>query len=250
MSYSLTDFDLAEMLRCGLDLRRETKECGSMEDAAGSIVRYFHDAFRNPKTGEPECALVRFYKTHPFGGLEPELQAFATDLMAGRRPADATKCLVLLATAGQESAWNSRQLSRGHRAIPLPSVKMVEQAPMIAQLVRQLGLDIEQVVQPRGDVVGELGGKTYNVFFVPEALGSSAIPAQDEFVRRYGIRSVIGCGGIHLTGDLYAAILFSKVAVPPENADRFRNIALDLKLCIAPFRDDRVFASAAGLTAV
>jgi hypothetical protein len=126
---------------------------------------------------------------------------------------------------------------------------MVEQAPMIAQLVRQLGLDIEQVVEPRPDVVGELGGKTYNVFFVPHALGSSAIPAQD-FVRKYGIRSVIGCGGIHLTGDLYAAILFSRVDVPPESADRFRNIALDLKLCIAPFRDDRVFASASGLTAV
>ena len=60
MSFSLTDFDLAEMLRCGLDLRRETKECGSMEDAAGSIVRYFHDAFRDPRRGGPGCALVRF----------------------------------------------------------------------------------------------------------------------------------------------------------------------------------------------
>jgi hypothetical protein len=221
-----------------------------MEDAAGSIVRYFHDAFRDPKTGERECALVRFYKTHPFGTLEPELQGFATAAMGERKPWDDMKCLVLMATAGEEAAWNSRHLSRGHRAIPLPSADIVEQAPMIAQLVRQLGLDIEQVVEPRGDVVGDLGGKTYNVFFVPEALGSSAIPAQDEFVRPYGIRSVIGCGGIHLTGDLYAAILFSRVAVPPESADRFRNIALDLKLCIAPFRDDRVFASAAGLTAV
>ncbi len=250
MSFSLRDFDLAEMLRCGLDLRRETKECGSMEDAAGSIVRYFFEAFRDPRTGERECALVRFYKTHPYGALEGELRGFAAGLMGERQPWDAMKCLVLLATAGQEPAWNSRHLSRGHRAIPLPSAEIVEQAPMIAQLVRQLGLDIEQVVEPRADVVGALGGKTYNVFFVPHALGSSAIPAQDEFVRKYGIKSVIGCGGIHLTGDLYAAILFSKVEVPPESADRFRNVALDLKLCIAPFREDRVFASAAGLTAV
>jgi hypothetical protein len=245
MSFSLTDFDLAEMLRCGLDLRRETKECASMEDAAGSMVRYFNDAFRDPRTGERECALVRFYKTHPFGGLEGELQAFAQGLMPGQEPTDAMKCLVLLATAGHEPAWNSRHLSRGHRAIPLASVGMVEQAPMISQLVRQLGLDLKHVVEPRADVVGELGGKTYNVFYVPHALGSSAIPAQDDFVRKYGIRSVVGCGGIHLTGDLYAAILFSRVEIPPESADRFRNIALDLKLCIAPFRDDRVFASAA-----
>jgi len=250
MSFSLTDFDLAEMLRCGLDLRRETKECTSMEDAAGSIVRYFHDAFRDPATGERECALVRFYKTHSFGALEPGLQDFAAKLMRGREPWDEMKCLVLLGTAGEEPEWCSRRLSRGHQAIPLPSVQMVEQAPMIAQLVRQLGLEIEHVVEPRAQLLGELGGKTYNVFYVPHAPGSPAIPAQDGFVRRYGIRSVVGCGGIHLTGDLYATVLFSKVAIPPESADRFRNIALDLKLCIAPFRDDRVFASSAGLTTV
>jgi hypothetical protein len=46
---------------------------------------------------------------------------------------------------------------------------------------------------------------------------------------------------MHMTGDLYAAILFSNVEIPPETADRFRNIALDLKLAIAPFRDDAVF---------
>lgn len=243
--FSLTGFGLAEMLRCGLDLRRATKEAASMEAAADTIVRYFHDAFVDPRTGERECALVRFYKTHPYGALEPRLQAFARRLMGGGEPPDTMQCLVLLATAGQEPEWNSRRESRGHQAIPLPSVRMVEQAPMISQLVHQLGLDLAAIVEPRGDVVGELGGKTYSVFYVPEAWGSTAIPAQDEFVRPYGIRSVIGCGGLDLVGDLYAAILFSRVPVPPESADRFRNVALDLKLCIAPFRDDRVFAAGA-----
>lgn len=242
MSFSLTDFGLAEMLRCGLDLRRATKESTSMEAAAETVAHYFHDAFVDPRTGERECALVRFYKTHAYGALEPELQTFARRLLGGQAPAEEMKCLVLLATAGEEPEWNSRRESRGHQAIPLPSVRMVEQAPMISQLVHQLGLDLAAIVEPSGDVVGELGGKTYSVFYVPEALGSIAIPAQDEFVRPYGIRSVIGCGGLHLTGDLYAAILFSRVHVSPESADRFRNVALDLKLCIAPFRDDRVFA--------
>src|SRR4051812_1744811 len=196
MSFSLTGFDLAEMLRCGLDLRRAAKEAGSMEEAADTIVHYFHDAFRHEATGERECALVRFYKTHPYGALEPRLQAFARKLMGGQEPDDDMKCLVLLATAGQEPEWNSRHESRGHQAIPLPSVRMVEQAPMISQLIHQLGLDLASVVEPRAELMGELGGKTYNVFFVPRALGSTAIPAQDEFVRPYGIRSVIGCGGI------------------------------------------------------
>ena len=242
MTFSREKFDLPEMLRCGLDLRRDTRECGTMEEAARSVVRYFHESFVDEATGERQCALVRFYKTHPYGALDPELQLFAEGLMEGRRPWDQMKCLVLLASAGQEPEWNSPRQSRGHRAIPLPSVQIVEQAPMIAQLVREMGLDLDDVVSPRPEVIRGLEGKTYNVFYVGDALGSPFIPAQEAFVRRYGIRSVIGCGGIHLTGDLYALILFSRAHVPPESADRFRNVALDLKLAISRFRDDDVFA--------
>lgn len=241
MTFSLERFDLPEMLRCGLDLRRDTKDAASMEEAARSIVRYFHEAFVD-ESGGRECALVRFYKTHPYGGLAPDLQAFAAGLMGGRDPWDAMKALVLLASAGDEPEWNDPRQSKGHRAIPLPSARIVENAPMIAQLVREMGLDLDDVVAPRPELVRGLEGKTYNVFYVPEALGSSAIPAQD-FVRWHGIRSVIGCGGIHMTGDLYALILFSRVSIPPESADRFRNIALDLKLAISRFRDDAVFAA-------
>jgi len=244
MSFSLRHFELPEMLRCGLDLRRVARDTPGLAAAAGAVVRYLHDGFVDPATGERECALVRFYMTHPYGGLPSGLKAFARERMGGRDPWDAMKCLVLLATAGSERAWNSRHLSRGHQAIPLPSVGIVEQAPMIAQLIRQMGLDLDSVVAPRPELLQGLQGKTYNVFYVQQAAGSPAIPAQDEFVRRYGIRSVLGCGGIHLTGELYAAILFSRVEIPQESADRFRNIALDLKMAISAFREDRVFTSA------
>jgi hypothetical protein len=243
MSFSLRRFELPEMLRCGLDLRRITRDTAGLEEAAGAVVGYLHDGFVDPGTGGRECALVRFYMTHPFGGLPPELKAFARQRMGGREPWDTMKCLVLLATAGSERAWNSRQLSRGHQAIPLPSVEIVEQAPMIAQLIRQMGLDLDSVISPRPELLQGLQGKTYNVFFVPKAEGNSAIPAQDEFVRRHGIRSVLGCGGIHVTGELYAAILFSRVEIPQESADRFRNIALDMKMAISAFREDRIFSS-------
>jgi hypothetical protein len=244
MSFSLDRFDLPEMLRCGLDLRRATKGCATMQEAARSIVRYFHDGLLDTESGERQCALVRFYKTHAYEGLDDELRAFAGERLGGRAPRKGMKCLVLLATAGMEPEWNSPRGSRGHRAIPLPSVKIVEQAPMIAQLVREMGLDLDAVVAPRPEVVRGLEGKTYNVFYVPEAPGSPFIPAQD-FVERYGIRSVVGCGGVNLTGDLYSLILFSRVSIPPESADRFRNVALDLKLAISRFRDAEVFEAAA-----
>jgi hypothetical protein len=242
MSFSLRRFELREMLRCGLDLRRVARDTPTMEDAAGAIVRYLYDSFVDTG-GEHECALVRFYKTHPYGGLEPELRAVVRERM-GERPGDAMKCLVLLATAGAEPAWNSRRLSKGHRAIPLPSTQIVERAPMIAQLIRQMGLDLSSVVSARPELLQGVEGKTFNVFYVPRALGSEAIPAQDDFVRPYGIESVLGCGGVNLQGELYAAILFSRVPIPQETADRFRNIALDLKMAISSFAEDRVFAAA------
>jgi len=241
MSFSLRRFDLREMLRCGLDLRRVARDAGTMEEAAGAIVRYLYDSFVDG--GEHECALVRFYKTHPYGGLEPELKVVVRERM-GAAPNEALKCLVLLATAGAEPEWNSRRLSRGHRAIPLPSPQIVERAPMIAQLIRQMGLDLDSVVSPHPELMQGLEGKTYNVFYVAHALGSEAIPAQDEFVRPYGIESVLGCGGVNLQGELYAAILFARVHIPQDTADRFRNIALDLKMAISSFAEDRVFATA------
>lgn len=242
MSFSFRRFDLREMLRCGLDLRRVARDAATMEEAAGAIVRYLYDSFLHGEGGERECALVRFYKTHPYGALEPELRAVVRERM-GERPGDAMKCLVLLATAGAEPAWNSRRQSKGHRAIPLPSAQIVERAPMIAQLIRQMGLDLDSVVSPHPELLQGVEGKTFNVFYVPRALDSPAIPAQDDFVRPYGIESVLGCGGVNLTGELYAAILFSRVPIPQETADRFRNIALDLKMAISSFAEDRVFAA-------
>jgi len=242
MTASLRRFDLPEMLRCGLDLRRLTRDAACMEDAAEAIVRHLHGWFVDEKTGERELALVRFYKTHMYGGLEPGLQAYARERL-GYEPDGAMKCLVLLATAGDEPAWNARRLSRGHQAIPLPSPEIVERAPMIAQLIRQMGLELTTVLTPDPGLLADFQGKTYNVFFVPRAQGSDAIPAQNEFVRPFGIRSVLGCGGMNMYGELYAAILFSRAEIPQDTADRFRNIALDLKMAISAFPEDRVFAA-------
>jgi hypothetical protein len=156
-------------------------------------------------------------------------------------PSSTMKCLTLMATVGETAAWNSRHLSRGHRAIPLPSPEIVEKAPMIAQLIKELGLELSAVLQPSPEVVKELAGKRHGVFHVEDAAGSPYIPAQDEFVARYGIRSVLGFGGMLFTGDLFAVILFSTVHVPGSAADRFKTLALDVKSAFSRFSEANVF---------
>jgi len=113
---------------------------------------------------------------------------------------------------------------------------------MIAQLIRQFGLDLSDVVQPAPDLVRSLQGKTYGVFHVPEAVGSPYIPAQKDFVLKFGIRSVVGFGGSLPSGDLFAVVLFARVAISSDTADRFRNLALDVKSGFFPYRDTEIFS--------
>jgi hypothetical protein len=240
----LGNFDLAAMLRCSRGLRAAAQGAPSMEGAAAAVCRFLYDELGDGGEGRA-CVLVRFYKTHPYGELTPELQRFAKrafGAVAISPPEASMKCLTLLATVGDEPAWNDRRASENHQAIPLPSPHVVERAPMIAQLIREFGMDLGSVVRPSGDVVRALGGKSYGVFHVEHAAGSPYIPAQEGFVDRYGIRSVLGFGGLLPTGDLFGVILFSRVHVPVASADRFRSLALDLKSCLIPYDQAAVFA--------
>ena len=244
MPSDITKFGLSEMLRCSTELRRATKDAPTMEEAAQRVCRVLYDELVGGD-GAKACALVRCYKTHPYGKLEPGLQSFAKALLKADAIAPATRCLTLLGTAGDEPAWNSRRRSAGHQAIPLPSADIVEKAPMIAQLIRQFGLELNDVVQPTTDLVRSLTGKTYGVFHVADAAGSPYIPAQTDFVARFGIRSVVGFGGSLPSGDLFAVILFTRVPVSSEAADRFRNLALDVKSGFFPFREGQTFGAGA-----
>jgi hypothetical protein len=111
---------------------------------------------------------------------------------------------------------------------------------MVAQLVSQLGIDVAHLLAPATPLIVDPSERTYNVFHVEVAPGSPHIPAQD-FVERYGVRSVLGCGGLLPDGELYSAILFARDSIGRETADAFKPLTLALKLTLMPFKADRVF---------
>ena len=152
------------------------------------------------------------------------------------------KCLTLLASCGVERAWNSRHRSAGHKALPLPSAESVARSPMIAQLIRQLGVEVQFLLAPDSRLMVEMEQHSFNVFYVPDAEGSPFIPAQEEFVVPYRVRSVLGFGGVLPSGDLYAMILFSRTRVSREVAELFRTLSLNVKVALLPFVDRQVFA--------
>lgn len=239
--YNPAEFTLSDMTECGATLRKLGAGADSMEEVADRIVSYFYDQFIDPQTSASAFTLVRFFKTHAFSQLPTDLQAYAQTMLNQQVAPPATKCLTLLATQGDRVEWRSRQASIGHQAIPLISEQLVTQSPMIAQLIAQFGLPIHAVLNPDPTLIVDLEQKTFNVFHVLDAVNSPHVPAQQEFVVPFGVRSVLGFGGMLPSGNLIAIIVFSKMPISWETADMFKTLALNVKLAVLPFDRGAVF---------
>ncbi len=242
--YDLAGFDLRSMIECGRAVRQAGHGATSMEAAAREIVQFFYTCLVDRQSGQRNCALVRCFKTHRFAQLPSELADSARSLLDGKSQAKPQMaCLTLLATAGDLPEWSDRTRSQGHAVIPLESVEIVERAPMIAALLRQMGLDIEAALYPSTELILDAEQHAFNVFHVEDAAGDPSVPAQESFVRPYGIRSVLGFGGVLPTGEWFAIIMFSRATIPRATADMFRTIALGVKLALLPHTRGPVFAS-------
>ena len=235
--YDLVNFTIYDMTKCGKVLRTIGKGAKSMEETANRIVHHLYDNLIDGQSGNRACSLVRFFKTHTYEKLDPELQSFSRDMLKNNPVSPDMKCLTLLATIGENPEWNSRKTSKGHKAIPLPSEQTVHQIPMIRNLIAQLGLSIGMVIKSDPKLLLDTEQKTYNVFYVPDAIGSPYIPAQREFVIPYGIKSVLGFGGVFPSGDIFATIMFLKVPITEGVADLFKTLALNIKIAILPFEN-------------
>lgn len=238
--YDLTAFNMSDMARCGAAIRGLGVSASSMEETATRIVRHLYESLVDRATGARSSVLVRFYKTHAYGDLDPALKAFADARMPSVRMLPETKCLTLLGTAGDKPAWNARQKSAAHQAIPLPSEEMVQQFRMMSQLFRQFGLDVAALLATPSVLLDE-AHRTFNVFHVADAVGSPFIPAQEGFVAPCGVKSALGFGGVLPDGEIIAIILFTRTPIPRETAELWKTVALNVKLAVLPFVPHRVF---------
>jgi hypothetical protein len=228
---NISTLSIADLANAGDQVHNAAARSSTMEQCAQEVVRFLYQNFVDESNGRA-LGLVRCFKTQALGELPFDIRRSISDVESLSAN---TKCLTLLATAGDEPAWNSRQQSATHKAIPLESRNIIARSPMIAQLILQLGLDISDVINPRPEVIINLHEREYNVFHVQSALGSAHIPAQQQFVVPYGIKSVIGFGGVLATGDLFAIIMFAKVEVPREKAELFQSLAVSVKTAFMHF---------------
>ena len=236
-----TTYGLVALLECSMELRTAGAGATSLESAADQVVRYLRSQFLDKRSGKSALPLVRLYLTQRTDHLEPSVRDFATAAGSDSRIGADVVCLTLLATAGEEEAWNDRRRSVGHKAIPLPSVEAVQRLPMVSRLFEQLGVDSRRVVKADRELPPELELRPYDVFYVADARDHPSVPAQADFIIPYGIRSAIGFGGILPDGETFAVVAFSSVPIPEQAVDAFVAAALATKLALLPFVGGPVF---------
>ena len=81
---------------------------------------------------------------------------------------------------------------------------------------------------------------------MPDAAGSEYVPAQRDFVEPFGIRSVVGFGGLLPSGYVFAVVMFARVTVSPEAAEAFTSLTFATQLALLPFVEGRLFESDEG----
>jgi hypothetical protein len=239
--YDLTAFSLKDMTTCGAALRRQGEGATSMEEVADRTVRYLYDQLVDP-AGDRATALVRFFITRPYNELDETLQQHVNGFLNHPPDDPDLKCQTLLATVGDNPDWHSRHNSRYYKVHPL-SKEIVDINPMFGQVSEMFGIALDQAVDPDPGLLIDLEQRTYNIFHVPDAVDNFYIPDQADFVRPYGIRSVLGFFGMLPSGDLFSVVLFAKVVIGREMTDYFRPLALNVKMAILPFDDTVVFAA-------
>lgn len=241
--YDIDRLLLSHMVELASAVRHLGADATSMEEAALEVVGFLREAF-TLANGDSQLPLVRLYQTQSFGDLPDELKTYAQKLLQpGDHAFPKMPCLTLLATCGDEEAWNSPRLSRSHRCIPLASVEVVDRSPMISQLIAQFGIGLGTILDPSPELILDLDQNSFNVFHVADAIGSEYIPDQD-FVRDSNIRSVLGFGGMFPSGDLFAVVMFSRVPIPHQTAEMFKTVALSVKVALLAHLPKKTFAPA------
>ena len=220
---------------------------GSLHELAGKVVRDLNETLRDEGSGESTAALVRFFMTIEHESLDDSVSSFIAERFPGLTPQPETKCLTLMGTVGDELDWCDIERSKGHRSVPLISEEWVNQIPMIARLVLELGLEIQQVMAPAADQTMEKEKQDdFRVFHIEEALNSEYIPDQ-KFVMSHGIRSVLGFGGMLPTGHLFVVIVFSKARISLETALLFRTVALGVRMMMLPLLKKKILCGEKGV---
>lgn len=204
------------------------KDRSSVEEVGQVLATDIYDTFRD------SVVLARFFATIPLRKLPEENRRFASDLAAARNASgqlrEETLVLSLLGTAGDKPEWNDRRSSVGHVGIPLISSDFIETIPMIARLLKDMGVSLSGMSGSAPGIETRTFGKLGGLFYVEDAgtavdqSGRKIISAQD-FVEEHGIKTVFGTAGLFFMAKMFVTlIVFTRHTISRDMARNFMPI--------------------------
>jgi hypothetical protein len=204
------------------------EQASAVEAAAQQLASACYEQFAD------SVVLARVFMTVPFGDLPAANKEFVRKLVdsagAGSALDDTTPVLSLVGTHGREANWNDRRNSEGHIGIPLVSSAFVGAIPMISRLLKEFGVPLDWIDTRDAAKIARSIGRSVGLFFVDDAStatdaeGRKIIAAQD-FVSKYGVKSVFGAGGAYANGQLAVIVVFCDEPVDRSTAETFLDMA-------------------------
>jgi hypothetical protein len=211
---TLTDFDSSEIDTIIAETFKAENNLRSIEDAAKKLTQTIYHYFQTD--GKSDFVLTRVFQSISYQALPIEIQQLITN-KTNTAPDGMSRFLTLLGTYGDETMWQSRQSSQGHQAIPLTK-ETLETIPMVSRLFQQIGFDLGTKTEDDAHALHMSGVSGLSgIFYVENAEGSPYIPGQD-FVKKYGVQSVVGTGVMLPQNEIAAFIGFARVPLSKAKA--------------------------------
>lgn len=231
---AINDFSSQNHTALAREVQRHTRGAPSLESAAQAFTKLIYDTFPD------DIVLARVFVTVPYLNLSSDVRA-AVDRLAQQtgvrdRMRDDTLVLSLIGTTGLEAPWNDRKRSVGHAGIPLATSDFIDAIPMVARLLRDLGVGLDWIDTRDTSIVARSLGSSSGLFYVQDAgaavdhLRRKIIAAQD-FVKRYGVKTVFGLGGGYLgTSSFLASIVFCRTQIERGKIEPFMGLVNRIKV--------------------
>ena len=194
------------------ELQNRLGICQSLEEGAKQTVELIYHQFKDL------IVLTRLYANLPFEMLTHPYQQFVNNFAKNKGISDqvnpAAPVLTLLGSYGQEPQWSNSVNSRNHLAIPLVSHDFIETIPMVAGLLKDLGVKLVGYDNKdnSSQIVKQINAGIGGSFYVSDAhlainLQGEKIISDQNFVESYNVKTVFAIVSSYLSSDRFICLI-------------------------------------------
>ena len=200
----------------------------SLEEMAQHVVQELFGEFQDDQ-GEPAFALLRMFRVSRYAELPDDLKPDITD--------NGGHWLTLMSTVGLEAAWCDRHTSIHHQLQNMNQPL----TPLIQAVFEQIGMKTDGSGVGIGVFSSADRSTGPGFFYVADALDSPHIVDIEEFVKPYGVKSVVAVGSPFRSGAAGLLVGFSRVPLSPEQACYFANMGVYIFTLLAQHDEKRIW---------